>query len=388
MLLLQKVICENGNTKGRRCGKDRVAAAFSLVFNRPPVLFTGDRFPCCAKDGVKNGAVSAFFGFDDTTGEIFKALASTDVSVRASDGKVVGIAKEYFFFVNEDEKSMAEKLPYVRAAAAVRRAERKDGYYPLPDPLAKITICSDDDDSAADKLCSLGAFVWAVVADGNGERAKTIADRLKKNGAGHCVFYESEEEADGDGLKSFRADERLFLKLEGIAASRAGVYSKGVASVGRTGSKTDRIKRESNLYAALSLRQLLLCCGFDCAESGEDAGAEFYRLYRDGLRGAQENCRMREILARREHLRWNEYMFACGISPASKRTYLAKGERFVAGRYHVNLTTWDGLEEFAKDEAARTGLGKSDTDVQKYDFEIADEAGAMLAANGMKIIRR
>lgn len=91
MLLLQKVICENGNTKGRRCGKDRVAAAFSLVFNRPPVLFTGDRFPCCAKDRVKNGAVAAFFGFDDTTGEIFKALASTDVSVRASDGKVVGI---------------------------------------------------------------------------------------------------------------------------------------------------------------------------------------------------------------------------------------------------------------------------------------------------------
>lgn len=81
-------------------------------------------------------------------------------------------------------------------------------------------------------------------------------------------------------------------------------------------------------------------------------------------------------------------MFACGISPASKKTYLAKGERFVAGRYHVNLTTWDGLEEFAKDEAARTGLGESDTDVQKYDFEIADEAGAMLAANGMKIIRR
>ena len=379
------------------------AAAFSLVWKYAPAyyshtLFTGEK---------GREVVVAFYGVDGYTAEIFKALASTYLETVRTKGGVRADKVRYIFFADEKEREELKKLPYLAAVKALADAAGKPGYYELPEQLAAIEIRERGEDVGYG-----GAFVWAVAAGGVQEAAEVEAG-LEKKGVPHAVFCPGDGSVN-DGIYTFGTSEEcvsFYLKILLIALARDMIY--GAAAGGNVGSmlagqlekwkqaSSRKVKRDSNLYAALALRGLMLSLGFDCGENAESATDAFNALYDgeeprvinadgtvyyDNALGAGNS--LRAALAFREHLRWNEYMFACGVGPASKKDHIIrdKNELLSEGR-HINVTTWKGLEDFRADEAKRKGTDEESTDVQRYDFQLADGAADMLAAAGYVITK-
>ena len=388
----------------------RRAAALQLLWRCPPQIFAG-RDVCCAngaafRDELKFRAV--FVGLDETCEEIFKALISTFALTRLRGGEVCGESVPCRFYLNGEEMERFEKMPYVGALNALREAEGKADYYEMPFAPAEISVA---DSLSGDDGEYRGVFVWAVVANGDRERAERTRDVLRKRGATCAVFYSSDRFSGEDGVYTFDCGEgaaEFFMFAQRLAVSRNEVYSGikkdegGVVPVLPNVTGAEKIKRESNLYAVVAIRQILLQLGFDCAEQGEDAKDMFDALYDCGnprTRGADgairydnEVCSRNSVrldFAKREHIRWNGYVAACGVGPASRTEYstVDKNALLAAGK-HVNLTTWEGLAGFRREEAERKGTDEESTDVQRYDFQLADEAVRILEKNGLKTVRR
>lgn len=400
------------------------AAAIALLWKYPPALFLGKK-AFDPEDGTLKGEVRpvvAFFGFDETVGEIFKALVSTFVATEKKGGEICERRIPVRFFARGRQREQIWETPYSDAAKRLRECgENKDAYYELPVlPYDAATVTTTDARAVA-SLAGESTFVWAVVAHGNRERAGKIASMLADNGTEGRVFYAAKGgEESFNGAIGFDAGARcaeFFLLAEKMAYVRNLVYdaeaAKGRESYAKAldearkkwkrsaCDKVGRIKRDSNLYAAVAIRQILLSVGFDCAESGKDAKDEFDAIYdagnprvRDGngvIVYDNATCArksLRTALAVREHVRWNAYMLASGVSPATKEEYRTVNKNVLlgAGR-HINLTTWKGLEDFRKEEARAKGTDEESTDVQRYDFQLADEAAFILENSGFGIVR-
>lgn len=400
------------------------AAALALLWKYPPALFLGkNSFNAddgTLKDGVR--PVVAFFGFDETVAEIFKALVSTFVACISQDGSIREKQIPIRFFVRGRQRGQVTGMPYFSAAERLAACkEHSRLYYELPGLPCDVTATTTSDEKAVALLAAEGTCVWAVVARGNRERAGKIKCLLERAGVKHVVFYASEVgEENYRGAVGFDTGEQcadFFLRAERMAYVRNLVYDAEASKGGDSYLKAlddarkkwkksafDRaseIKRDSNLYASVAIRQILLTVGFDCAETGEDAKAEFDEIYDEGNPRVRDDkgvivydnatCArksLRTALAEREHLRWNAYMFASGVSPATKEEYRTVNKNVLlgAGR-HINLTTWRGLEDFRKEEARAKGTDEESTDVQRYDFQLADEAAFILENSGFRIVR-
>ncbi len=182
-------------------------------------------------------------------------------------------------------------------------------------------------------------------------------------------------------------------------------------------TKMHRFVRESNIYAAMSIKAKLNLMGLDyCKEDANDEPAlkeeEYLEIYAAGdmpryigetpvgkrkligydLNFADSRRRNMAIL---EHYRWNSYLISKGFVPATKEQILNEKEdgRFTNGknyalRRHGNLTTFDGLIEFRKLVAERDGVSEAKKDVIKYDYQILDDLHYFLTQSGYKIIRK
>lgn len=379
------------------------AAAFSLVWKNAPAAFSRSLL---TDPSVGKKVTIAFYGSDAYTLEIFKALVSTYIEIRRTPCGVKAEKIKYVFFADKGEREKLKGLPYFSAGKALEEAKGKAGYYELPSQLAEISVKESDDGD-----CFKDAFVWAVVAGGR-ERAEKVAAELKEKGLEHAVFYAGKKDCGRDGLYEFDASDDcagFYLKMLLIAFSRDTLYDslKGgdpnallaeKRKKWKEGAKL-KVKRDSNLYAALALRGLLLSLGFDCKEGAKSDLSAFNAVYDEGNPRTIDNdgtvyydnavCAkdsLRTHIAFREHLRWNEYMFACGVGPASKEEHAARDKNgLLAEGKHVNVTTWKGLEDYRKVEAKRKGTDEESTDVQRYDFQLADGAADMLASAGYAI---
>lgn len=81
-------------------------------------------------------------------------------------------------------------------------------------------------------------------------------------------------------------------------------------------------------------------------------------------------------------------MLACGVGPASRTEHRTEDKNaLLAKGRHVNVATWEGLADFSKEEAKRKGCDEESTDVQRYDFQLADEAAVILGNNGFTIVK-
>ena len=182
-----------------------------------------------------------------------------------------------------------------------------------------------------------------------------------------------------------------------------------------------RIERESNIFAALSMRAKLNLMGLDyCEADGNDEDALTYEQYlelyagddipddKGGLTvsgrkiiryGIDFRESRRKNMAVLEHYRWNSYYISKGFVPASikqiKEELIEKNGRLVNSngknyslRRHGNLTTFEGLERFRKIVAEREGAGEEAKDVIKYDYQILDDIYYFLTAGGYKIIKK
>lgn len=179
-------------------------------------------------------------------------------------------------------------------------------------------------------------------------------------------------------------------------------------------------ERESSLYCCLSLRSKLNLLGLDYCRADENTlvplseseymnryaaddmpDTQSYNLTVEGKRVIKYTLSFpqsaRKNLAYLEHIRWNAFMLSKGIVPADRQHILGekvlkKGKSVYSNgknyalRRHGNLTTFEGLEEFAKMTAARDGVSEEEKDVIKYDYQIMDDAYWLLTANGFKIV--
>ena len=178
------------------------------------------------------------------------------------------------------------------------------------------------------------------------------------------------------------------------------------------------IKRESNIYACLSLRGKLHLMGFDYVpeDKAEGVSEEVYLskyakddmplIVRDPETKEQVAVRYplefkdsrRKTMAILEHNRWNAYMITRGFIPALKSLIKAEkidgkhtdGQSYELRR-HGCLTTFDGLLEYRKMISApnrSSGRTEKDNDVIKYDYQLLDGAWWLLHKNGYKLVER
>ena len=182
-------------------------------------------------------------------------------------------------------------------------------------------------------------------------------------------------------------------------------------------TEMNRFVRESNVYAALSIKAKLNLMGLDyCELDANDEPAltedEYMAVYAHGdlpeyigetpaggrrliaysLDFADSRRRNMAIL---EHYRWNSYLISKGFIPATREQILSEREnnKFTNGknyalRRHGNLTTFDGLVEFRRLIAARDGVSEAKKDVIKYDYQILDDLHYFLTQGGYKIIQK
>lgn len=392
------------------------AAALSLVWKYAPAAFFNASFSDYSSATVKEGknAEIAFIGSDGYTEEIFKAIVSTFVIMEKKGGRIQGKKVKYTFYTHRHENSVCERLPYTVAVRALEMAEGLQDYYEVPEPLADIRT-AEEEDFFRETATGGDMFVWAIVAGGDAEKAKKAEAMLRKRNVAHAVIYASDEDGGKDGLYTFDSTEKcvgFYMRMMRAALFRDCVYDaakekeecflKALEERKERLKNTPKVKRESNLYAVVALRGLLMSVGFDCAEGGVSAEKEFNRVCDFGNprvrddRGAvvydNATCAregLRHTLAFREHLRWNEYMFSCGVGPASRNEHLRRDKNLLlAEGKHINVTTWKGLEDYRRDEAARRGTDEESTDVQRYDFQLADQAVALLSVAGYNVVVR
>ncbi|MCM1043028.1 MAG: hypothetical protein NC350_02325 [Corallococcus sp.] len=170
-----------------------------------------------------------------------------------------------------------------------------------------------------------------------------------------------------------------------------------------------QIQRESNIYGCLSLRMKLQLMGFDFAVRGTAQSAEkpFWDKYLQndeivygetsvgGRRAVVhknsdfERRSLRRIFAEQEHLRWNAFYICNGVVPATRKEIASpsKGKRLDIRR-HGNLTTFEGLKEYARIVAETAGKTEEETDVIRYDYQLMDDAAYFLGKAGCVITKK
>ncbi|MDR3247795.1 MAG: hypothetical protein LBT39_03325, partial [Treponema sp.] len=138
--------------------------------------------------------------------------------------------------------------------------------------------------------------------------------------------------------------------VDRLAKHIAEKYS-GDAEFATNWEKLSNYERDSNRYAALSIRVKLNLMGLDLIfdktgtlSQNEKTLEEFVRAY--GTHSIRNN------LARLEHQRWNSSYLVNGWQPMPKAEVTAQSRKNQRTRKHACITTFEGLDELAKLQAS------------------------------------
>ena len=405
-----------------------------------------------------------FLGFGDTNRDIFRHLCITDQFIGEENGELCGRPVNYHIFDtgniqsdiilnhdlyryrNEFLRYDEEKQDYV---PAVDTAD----YLPLPslpskDVFHRMSIGSEAFYEELRKVLTSGRvnINRMIVAMGNDIENLDMARKLlakvkdwdikdtkifayqrhKDEGrmqSGIIAFGNENKnlynmsELDDSMLVSFSINRNRIYALERARKyGSAESEEKIVKAADRSWfAEWPQAKRDSNLYASLSVRSKLLMMGLDFEKK---KGGKSYLSYNEYMKlyagddlpeitgGAMKNGRGSAIrfstnfkpsraynMAYQEHQRWNAYMMSRGIVPADKETILNETDdsgRHTNGnsyerRHHGNLTNFDGLREFAKMIAKRDNISEEKADVILYDYQLLDDAWWILDEMGYGI---
>lgn len=438
--------------------------AIEFAFNYPHALDLADRID--TKTSLIDPDVSIntiFLGFGDTNRYIFKHLCITDQFIGEEGGKLcshpvnyhifdtgnmqndVVLNHDLFRYKNEFLRYDEEKQDYV---PVVDTAD----YLPLPalpsrDVFHRMSIGSVDFYKELKQILTSGKvnINRMIVAMGNDienlDMAIKLLIKLKDwDNKDTKVFVYQRYKDEGriqSGITSFGDENKNLYEMSELddsmllnfsinrnriyALERARKYGsaetdeKIVKAADRSWfAEWPQSKRDSNIYASLSVRSKLLMMGLDFEKKKEGASYLSYDEYmkwyagddlpeitgnmKDGhgsatRRGADFKNSRAYNMAFQEHLRWNAYMMSCGTVPADKETIL--NEKNSSGKYtngnnydmrhHGNLTDFDGLREFAKMIAKRDNTSEEKADVILYDYQLLDDAWWILDEMGYGI---
>jgi hypothetical protein len=141
-------------------------------------------------------------------------------------------------------------------------------------------------------------------------------------------------------------------------------------SGGGSGSRWENLinhERDSNRYAALSIKPKLNLMGFDLVF---DRNAEQDPAVIAAFASAYADSEVQENLARLEHQRWNLYYLVSGWLPLPKAEVTAASHKNQRKRKHACITTFEGLEELARLRGALASKDFSVFDTRPYDYDL------------------
>ena len=185
----------------------------------------------------------------------------------------------------------------------------------------------------------------------------------------------------------FEEDVFNFSAIIGEDADMLAVHIAENYSGGGGGSRWERLinhERDSNRYAALSIKPKLNLMGFDLvfdgnAEQNKAVIAEFQSAYADSV--VQEN------LARLEHQRWNLYYLVSGWLPLPKAEVTAESHKNQRKRKHACITTFEGLEELARLRGNLASKDFSVFDTRPYDYDLMNNLPGNIKDTKYRIVR-
>ncbi len=401
------------------------------------------------KEGTEISVV--MIGFGSVARKLFSTYAANNQVMRLENGAPELYPINYHVFDKDSADNNADfnnKYNYYKLW--VEKNQNAKGYYPLPKAPANINFHTMNVNGSA-FFDEIGKSIFKgensynsiIISLGDDMRsldiAEKLSDNLKRWGAARNtkifirirsgrltgVFRNAATDVeiipfgDEDSLYDYQhivnpsllkmaLDRHVCYTLEGSdGADREKICKKALE---KWHYKFSDIQRESNVYAILSMRLKLQLFGYDIApesSSENDESEQFLKDYSKGNEiigtGEFAGGKMlvdytkeynlpntpRRVLAEIEHQRWNAYHIFKGFVPASKNEYLTESkEELIMRKRHINLTTFDGLSEFQRDEAQRLGVPESETDIIKYDYQLMDDAVWLLKRNGYKIIKR
>ncbi len=241
---------------------------------------------------------------------------------------------------------------------------------------------------------------------------KILSDRIMKVAIMRNEDYDLEYTVNEER----KTNENFVPSPEFVAATKYKSFKKW--------HTMNHIERESNLYAALSMRAKLNLMGLDYCDASDEREGLSYEYYlnlyarndmpeRDESHGGETVSgrqmvkysldfleSRRKNMAVLEHFRWNSYYISRGYVPASieqirdeklpdkNGVFKNSNGKNHGARRHGNLTTFDGLVDFRKIVAQRDGKDEKEKDVIKYDYQILDDIYYFLTSSGYKIIKK
>ena len=390
----------------------------------------------------------AFVGFGKTNQALFNLFATTSQLMTKKDGKIVAKKINYLVFDKTNPENKANLAHnYFRFT---RQNDWKTGgeYLPMPDVSVndKFFECDYNDqkfyDSLSQNLKSQNPYNYVIVACGddlaNVNLCYRLVQKFKEWGICNdtklfvrikdCKVASHLQDECGQNLFTFGCDDVLvdisnivnedgekMAKLNHLtySAEFAGALDQSVKAKAKSEwYGMTQTQRDSNVWSCLGIRTKLQLLGFDyipVEEKGEDATQDFLSIYTQGdpilykdesldgrqlIKYANANFKpdtVRGIFAQHEHQRWNMSMLFAGVVPSDIEQIKTdkKGKRMDLRR-HGNLTTFDGLVDFAKIVASQPqyNIDEEGADVIRYDYRVMDNVVWLLNKAGYKIVKK
>lgn len=378
-------------------------------------------------------------GFGKINQAVF--LTSTEVNqfltADADDNPVPKKVRYYIFDRAATKKKKIFSDTYYRYDDFRVGVNRKD-YFPLPAPAAEEEYidCEIGSKEFYENLRGLSEKDVNIAVVSLGDRSENIrAARLIKKRFGEKIDVIANAEKAENGIYAFGDGEydchiiamaknrNAIYDLEYLAASGEKVSEEDFEKVKQSAEKhweemTD-FDRGANIMSVLGVRVKLNLLGLDYCDKSADglplSEKEYMSVYAKddmpkyqpytvcGRKVVKYDARFqpsaRTNLAMQEHERWNAYMLCHGFVPSGKdcimrdtavrngKTVYTNGKDFKARR-HGNLTTFDGLKEYAAMTAKRDNCDEIQKDVIKYDCQLMDGLHGLLDDFGYKIVQR
>jgi hypothetical protein len=231
-----------------------------------------------------------------------------------------------------------------------------------------VVVSLGDDKLSAETAMEIRQ--WAYENDIPAEKLR-IFIKVKKHSA-----LSANDVLNPDGsditIEPFGFEEDIF-NFNAITDEDADMLAVHIAenySGGGSGCRWENLinhERDSNRYAALSIKPKLNLMGFDLLFDGN---AEQDPAIIAAFQSAYADSEVQENLARLEHQRWNLYYLVSGWLPLPKAEVTAASHKNQRKRKHACITTFEGLEELARLRGALASKDFSVFDTRPYDYDL------------------
>ena len=161
------------------------------------------------------------------------------------------------------------------------------------------------------------------------------------------------------------------------------------------------IKKYSNIYSSINIRSKLNLLNLDYTNKENESISieEYYKIYGTNIFNYENyeiyfDYKIRNVLGFIEHLRWNAFYLLEGYIPLKKANIKYVNNKFITknedDRQHCCLTTYNGLDEYAKYliDLSDNEVKISDVEVYRYDYQIMDNLYEHLKSVGIYITKK